>query len=58
MLVNITNYMCIICVNYNAKNLNYGQPQPQKWLLGVILGEMKLHDNMTTDMLPRCATET
>ena len=51
--------MCIIRVNYNAKELKLVTTQLQKLLEGkVVLGEKKLHDDMTTDTLPRCAIET
>ena len=51
--------MGIIRVNYNAKELKLVTTQPQKMALGkVVLGEKKLHDDMTTDTLPRCAIET
>jgi len=65
MLTNIAKCMCIIHVNYNAKELKLvttlvtTQPQKIKWLEEkVVLGEKKLHDDMTTDTLPRCAIET
>ena len=59
MLTNIAKYMCIIRVNYNAKELKLVTTQLQKVALGkVVLGEMKRHDDMTTDTLPRCAIET
>ena len=50
--------MCIIRVNYNAKELKLVTTQLQKLLEGkVVLGEKKLHDDMTTDILPHCAIE-
>ena len=63
ILVNIAKYMCIIHVNYNAKELKLVTTlvttQPQKIARGkVVLVEKKLHDDMTTDTLPRCAIET
>jgi len=60
MLTNIAKYMCIIRVNYNAKELKLvTTTTPKRWLLGkVVLGEMKRHDDMTTDKFPRCAIET
>jgi len=59
MLTNIAKYMCIIRVNYNAKELKLVTTQLQKVALGkVVLGEKKLHDDMTTDTLPRCAIKT
>ena len=55
--------MGIIRVNYNAKELKLVTTlvttQPQKIARGkVVLVEKKLHDDMTTDTLPRCAIET